>query len=112
MKLENYMKLEQCRGSLILPVPPLPLAPPPALGVLFPVAGGASATSERPHPAHGRAGLRVDAGADVLEGVQLEAFSGGARGGNRDIRENGTLRCVRASVCALFVFFCCCLCVR
>ena len=53
------------------------------------LAGGARAEPERPHPAHGGAGLRFDAGADVPEGVQLEAHAGGARGGAGDLRQDG-----------------------
>lgn len=59
-----------------------PFAPPGE------IAGGARAEPKRPHPTHGGARLRVDAGADVLEGVQLEADAGGARGGAGGLRED------------------------
>lgn len=48
--------------------------------------GGASSEPKCPRPADGGARLRVDARADVPEGVQLEAYPGGAGGGARDLR--------------------------
>lgn len=53
------------------------------------LAGSACVEPEGPDPAHGGAGLRADAGADVPEGVQLEAHAGGARGGAGDLRQDG-----------------------